>query len=48
MEFRWLALLSLWTLLSGPILAHPMRWSPAQTQSAEQLEAPPPPLKLPD
>jgi hypothetical protein len=23
MEFRWIALISLWTILSGPILARP-------------------------
>ena len=25
MEFRWIALLALWTLLSGPMLVHPVR-----------------------
>jgi hypothetical protein len=42
MEFRWLALIALWTLVSGPIFytANPARVprAPAATQAAKPVQ----------
>jgi hypothetical protein len=40
MEFRWVAGLSLWTLLSGPVLTQPSHQPPAP--AAPRLEPPSP------
>jgi hypothetical protein len=39
MEFRWVAVLSLWTLLSGPILTQPSHQPPVV---GPRLDAQPP------
>jgi len=39
MEFRWVAVLSLWTLLSGPVLTQPAHQPPA---AGPRLDAQPP------
>jgi hypothetical protein len=39
MEFRWVAVLSLWTLLSGPVLTQPSHQPPAV---GPRLDAQPP------
>ena len=37
MEFRWLALITLWTLLIGPVLDRPAKVDP--TQAAQRVNA---------
>jgi len=39
MEFRWVAALSLWTMLSGPVLTQPAHQPPA---AGPRLDAQPP------
>jgi hypothetical protein len=39
MEFRWLIFLTLWTMLSGPILARPVAAQEHSTQKAAKAPA---------
>jgi hypothetical protein len=39
MEFRWIALLALWTLLSGPILAMQFKASPGTAVRPDAIRA---------
>jgi hypothetical protein len=40
MEFRWIALLSLWTLLIGPVIALPPGNGPARTTQVQAKHKP--------
>jgi hypothetical protein len=40
MEFRWVAGLTLWTMLSGPILSQPSPQRPAAAQARAVLTVP--------
>ena len=42
MRFRPLILLSLWTLLIGPVLAMPTPWKGGQTRAIQPLPTEPP------
>jgi hypothetical protein len=41
MEFRWIALLTLWTLLSGPVLVRPFMSSPFASRAVAPVPTAP-------
>jgi len=40
MEFRWVAAMTLWTMLSGPVLVQLAAYSPFATRPAARVAAP--------